>query len=212
MAPVERRWPVMLSDPAEIAGRLAVLRPRDCVYFCYEVTDAVAAVAALSALPASQRLLAGVAAGPVLWSAVRAVWGDDAVAQALMDYLRGPFPPPRGVPVFPAEWWDPLRDIALGQPGDPVAHGVFPSTPTKLARLALARCGAYPAAAVLRAADRAYARDRRYHAHDAVACALVHPDLDPTGLVDNLSGRQERGWRSRRKTHRLLAWARRDCR
>jgi hypothetical protein len=86
----------------------------------------------------------------------------------------------------------------------------------KLTRLALARSGAYPAEAVLAAAHTAYGPDcsyhaGSYHAHDALPCALVHPDIDATvltiGYGQHTAG--QRGHRSRAKIHRILAWTQR---
>ncbi|MFD0579378.1 hypothetical protein [Dactylosporangium darangshiense] len=105
---------------------------------------------------------------------------------------------------MPAELLPAVREIALGEPGDPVRHGLFPSYPTKLARLALAAQGEYDAAVVLAAAERAYEPGRPYHAHDALACALVHPGIgagERAGLVERYAGhgRNRRGWRSRKR-------------
>ncbi|GAA5045341.1 hypothetical protein GCM10023259_018120 [Thermocatellispora tengchongensis] len=78
-----------------------------------------------------------------------------------------------------------------------------PSTPSKLARLALARAGEPSAEEVRAAASSAYDRYRPYHAHDAIACALVHPGLDASTTVADLTGslagrRQRRGITSSR--------------
>ncbi|WP_436532038.1 HEAT repeat domain-containing protein [Actinoplanes sp. HUAS TT8] len=121
------------------------------------------------------------------------------------------FPPESPVPPVPAEDLPAVRLAARGEPGDPVRPGLFPRPAVKLARLALAQAGDYPADSVRKAAETAYDRGRPYRAHDALACALVHPEVDATDLALSY-GRQrqgERGWRSRRKTHQVLAWARR---
>ncbi|UWP83143.1 hypothetical protein [Dactylosporangium fulvum] len=135
---------------------------------------------------------------------------------AVIDYLDGSFPPERPIPPIPPHLLATVHAEAHGEPGDPVWPGLFPSTRAKLARLALARWREYPAGVVLRAAEHAYGRyrshyDGSYHAHDALACALVHPDVDAVALADRYGGhhRGERGWKSRRKTWQLLRWARR---
>ncbi|HEY3004276.1 MAG TPA: hypothetical protein VGJ44_18155, partial [Kribbellaceae bacterium] len=204
---VDRRTVVRLADARTAYERLSRIRPRDCVYVAYDVDDLGVANEVLPRLTAAQRLLAGVGAGPTL----RAVSWDGA---ELVEFLRATFPPPPAVPVVGPEWLPAVREVALGLPGEPVAFGLFPATPTKLARLALARSGDYPAAAVRAAAYRAYRADRSkpaagYHGHDAFACALVHPDVDATGLADRYGGHtsNQRGWRSRRKTHELIRWA-----
>jgi hypothetical protein len=210
------RRPVPLTGEAEIEERLSRLDPRDCGFVVHEVTDQALARSVLLRLPVRARLIAAAAAGPVLWSAIRGSFGYDPPAWRVAEYFQDPFPPEEPIPGIPPYLLESVREIAQGAPGDPVVHGLFPSRVTKLARLALARQRAYPAEVVLRAAERAYGRDRghadrSYHAHDAFACALVHPLADTADLVERHVGRigGHRGWRSRRKTNRLLAWARR---
>jgi hypothetical protein len=135
--------------------------------------------------------------------------------RALAEYLGGPFPPGTAVPAIPGHLLATVRALSPGRPGDPVRFGYFPSPETKLACLALAR--AYPAAAVLHAAERAYEGNRggaprAYHAHEALACALAHPEIDATHLAERYAahGRTDRGHRSRHKTHQVLEWARRS--
>jgi hypothetical protein len=204
------------AGEAELARWLSALRPRDCGYRRCEVADADTAVRVLASLPVAARLLAGVVAGPTLRAAVLASLPAGPAAPALVDYLRDAFPPEREVPALAAPWLPPLRVIALGGPGQPVEHGLFPATCTKLARLALARSGDYPADVVMTAARAAYGPDRgtdrgSYHAHDALGCALVHPGVDAAALALEYGRHtaRQRGHRSRRKTHQLLAWARR---
>ncbi|MDI3285187.1 hypothetical protein [Polyangium sp. 15x6] len=80
--------------------------------------------------------------------------------------------------------------------------------------------GYFPATSVLAAAQRAYPTDphgaprekRVYDAHDAFACALVHPGLAPNvraKLVEATIGAEAagRGWRSRRKSFAIFRWA-----
>jgi hypothetical protein len=215
MARRDSRRQVQLTTAAAVERWLVNLDPRQRDHFVYDVPNRALAWPLLRGLTASQRLLATVTAGLVLRPTVEVSWGDKPPAVALGMYLSERFPPEIEVPVVGADWVAPMREIALGEPGEPVAYGLFPSTPTKLARLALARSGLYPADVVRRAAEGAYGPDRShlarsYHAHDAFACALVHPEVDATELVDRYL-REEHGrlgWRSRRKTHRLIVWAR----
>jgi hypothetical protein len=193
-------------DGGEVARELAELRPRDTGYRTLDVADPTAAWVVVRELSLDRLILAGVAAGPRLLTLVRAALGHDPGAQELLTYLRAWFPPAGDVPPVPERLVGTVRWLALGVPGEPVAHGLFPSTVTKLARLALARQRLYPGDVVLRAAQRAYAGP--YDAHEALACALVHPDVD-TGTLVWQHTRRGRGWRSRRKTARVLAWARR---
>ncbi len=222
----QRRRVVLLASGPEVHMRLSRLRPRDCDFVTYEVAVPADATVApgrpevadvLANLPVAQRLLAGVAAGPVLGHAIEATFapGGSTTAGEIIGYLAEPFPPRLPVPVLAPPWLDPVRALALGYPGEPVAHGLFPSTPTKLARLALAFAGDYAATVVRAAAECAYGPDRNhrnglYHAHDAFACALVHPGVDATELVARYGGQnsRQRGWRSRHKTHQLITWAR----
>ncbi|MEV0974923.1 hypothetical protein [Microtetraspora glauca] len=203
-----------LDDLDSVQRWLSSLRPRDCVYYAYriDVADPAVVAPALAQASVSSRLLAGLRsgpAGPVLRPAVLAAWNGDATALALTEYLSDWFPPLAPIPDVEPEWLSPLREIALGSPGDRVEHGLFPSTPTKLARLALAKAGDYPAEAVMTEAEAAYKKGPHYYAHDAVACALVHPGLDAADMATKvMETLPDRGWRSRRKTYRLLRWAR----
>lgn len=219
----ERDWRTLtvLRDAGEVTRALTALRPRDCVFVVYDVTDAAIATPAVARLDDRQRLLAGIASQSVLREAVLA--GSDPAGAVLTGYLGDCFPPRRDVPVLSPYWMEVLRAIGLGVPGEPVAHGLFPSVPSKLARLAVARSGGYPAALVRDAAVHAYDGGRPYDAHDAVAAALVHPGVDAEEVAAEITGaiaaeiaralaartRSVRGRRSRRKTHALLAWAHR---
>lgn len=202
------RWPRRVDDAAIAA--LADLRPRDADYIVLEVREGERWRQHLARLSLEQSLIAAAAAGPNLGRELARRLGDDAVAVALCELLAGPYPPGRAlVRVDPARLaW--LRPLALGAPGDRVEHGLFPSRATKLARLLLAAAGDYPADHVLAAARAAFARDRPYHAHDAIACALVCAGAPARELMRELlrhTGR-DRGRRSRRKTHELARWAR----
>ncbi|TWP47993.1 hypothetical protein FKR81_30475 [Lentzea tibetensis] len=205
---------VRMSDEADVRRVLTAVRPRDCDFVCYDVTDPEIARPVLPELPASRRLLIGGVAGPSLLTALRACWRDEPGAPELAAYLADFFPPAQPVPVLAPRWVEPLREIALGDPGQPVAHGLFPSTPTKLARLALARTAVYPADLVRDAAAEAYGAhrskyQRSYSGHDAFACALVHPEVDAGPLVERYTRftRHQHGWRTRHKIHALVRWA-----
>ena len=201
----DRRTPVLLATVDDAARHLPRLRPRDCVFRVCEIPAGLDVDAVLEALAPAARLLVRVAAGPRLRAAVLRCLGDDPLAAFLGDR----FPPRRPLPErCPEE----LHEIALGSPGEPVAHGLFPSVPTKLARLVLARSGAYPADAVRAAAEGAYDRGRPYHAHDALACALAHPGVDAADLAARFGAHtgRDRGWRSRHKTHEVIRWAVRE--
>ncbi|WP_425440859.1 DUF7674 family protein [Polyangium sorediatum] len=130
------------------------------------------------------------------------------------------FPPPGPLPPHDDADVPLLVRRAQGAPGAPVWPGLFPRPPAKLARLLLSSRGYFPAASVLAAAQNAYPTDaprapranRVYDAHDAFACALVHPGLGPAvraALVEATIGAEapERGWRSRRKSFALFRWA-----
>jgi len=78
-----------------------------------------------------------------------------------------------------------LHIAAQGSPGQVVWPGLFPRPKAKLARLLLASAGVFDAAALIQIASAQYGGDtprgtktsRRYDAHDAVCCALVHPAI-----------------------------------
>ncbi len=154
---------------------------------------------------------------PDLRTAVHAAFDSTDEAWVVLSYSAGDFPPSVDIPTPD----DPrlrtgLIALAEGLPGDTVAHGLFPSPLTKLARLCLASIGHYPPTEVLDTARHAYDRDRPYCAHDAVACALVHPRIPATeraALIRHLSaltsdGQTARGWRVRKKFWRIVRWAR----
>lgn len=134
------------------------------------------------------------------------------------------FPPASRLPPCSAEDLDWLVARAQGAPGATVWPGLFPRTPAKLARLLLAASGAFDAQTVLTSARTAYLPDsgcylpgrpraaRRYDAHDALACALVHPLLavevrqQLLGVV-LAAADPRRGARSRRKSWEVVRWA-----
>ncbi|UGT57207.1 hypothetical protein [Nocardia asteroides] len=172
----------------------------------------------LADLPEARLLCVARRARPDLLAAVHAVFDSTDEAWAVLSYLASSFPPTVDIPAPD----DPrllagLRALAEGLPGDTVAHGLFPSPITKLARLCLSSMAHYPPAEVLEAARRAYDTGRPYCAHDAVACALVHPQIsaaERADLVRHLSaldpdGSAAHGWRLRKKFWRIVRWARR---
>lgn len=132
------------------------------------------------------------------------------------------FPPHSLWPILtPADLqW--LKREACGAPGSLVWPGLFPHLHQKLARLLLASAGHYDPRIVLSAARDAYAPDRgaflpqkpretrRCHAHDAFACALVHPGIsidERHALALETIAPSSRGQRSRRKTWAILRFA-----
>ncbi|MFZ6180854.1 hypothetical protein [Nannocystis pusilla] len=193
-------------------ARLATLRPRDADYVVLEIDPSGPWPALLKLVPATQCLIAAAAAGPHLARALVARLGGDDAAQALCELLAGPFLPVRPLCPLDDRWRARLRPLALGRPGDTVAHGLFPSRTSKLTRLLLAAAGDYPADVVLQAARDAFARGRPYHAHDAIACALVCAGAPARALLRERlrDTRAQRGWRSRKQTHALGRWARRS--
>jgi hypothetical protein len=190
--------------------RLVTLRPRDADFVVLEVDPGAVGSSLLRLFSPQTCLLAAAAAGPNLQRALAVRLGDDATSWALCQLLAGPFPPARPLCPLDATWRERLRPLALGRPGDPVEHGLFPARATKLARLLLAAGGDYPADEVLLAAREAYARGRPYHAHEALACALVCAGAPARALVRERlrDTKAVRGWRSRRQTHALGRWAR----
>lgn len=132
------------------------------------------------------------------------------------------FPPQGALPILSAEDLPFLVGKACGKPGSLVWPGLFPRCVQKLARLLLASAGHYDPEEVLAAARDAYVPDRaallpdkprdlrRYHAHDAFACALVHPRIPieiRTALVLDTLAKTSRGSRSRRKTWAIIRFA-----
>jgi len=143
------------------------------------------------------------------------------VTESIEAVLAGPFPPDVPLPSpeicrAQREWI--IRE-AQGLPGDPVRPGLFPNARIKNARLLLALAGDVWESRALERARGAYgptrshlAKPPSYHAHDAVACALVEPHIPravKTTLIRHLCAetKQTRGSRSRRKTWQLWRWA-----
>ncbi|MFF0547056.1 hypothetical protein ACFYTF_29880 [Nocardia thailandica] len=221
--PVQAEW---LPDSV-LRAVFAGLRPRDVEFGCH--TYALAALDKISFADtqrldvvlrevATARLLcAARVARPDLLAAIHAAFYHTDDAWAVLSYLSRGFPPPVDIPAPD----DPrlragLVALAEGMPGDVVSHGLFPSPLAKLARLCLASAGHYPPGPVLDAARGAYDAGRPYYAHDAVACALVHPGIgvaERADLLRHLSARDAgglapRGRRARRKFWRIVRWAR----
>ena len=132
------------------------------------------------------------------------------------------FPPSSLWPILTPDDLQWLEREARGAPGSLVWPGLFPRLHQKLARLLLASAGHYDPRIVLAAARDAYAPDRgaflpqkprearRYHAHDAFACALVHPGIsieERHALALETLAPSSRGSRSRRKTWAILRFA-----
>lgn len=138
--------------------------------------------------------------------------------------LSDRFPPVLPLPPVAASDTPWLEQLAQGPPGACVWPGLFPRGSTKLARMLLAAAGHLEAGAVVAAASAAYAPDRglyttgrpraerRYHAHDALACALVHPALPPAlrhelATAGLSASSATRGARSRKKSWAVVRWA-----
>jgi hypothetical protein len=205
----DRRRLVILEQERDPFTRLARLRPRDVDFVRVDSAELLATRQIVARLTVEQCLVASAAAGPLVWRTLVEQLGDDDDTVAVCELLRGSFPPLIALSTLGEVWLNRLRPIAQGQPGDPVTHGLFPGRLTKLARLALARAGAYPEAVVWQAAEQAYLPSRPYHAHDALACAIVDRRLDAGPLLRTYLGdtSRQRGWRSRRKTWALARWA-----
>jgi hypothetical protein len=135
-----------------------------------------------------------------------------------------PFPPRNPLPRCTRNDIPALAHLAQEAPGAVVWPGLFPRPPAKLARLLLAAHGHFDPAAVLEAAQAAYGSDRgkfmpgkprehrSYHAHDALACALVHPGISQEqrqALAEKHLRKTQSspGQRSRRKSWEVVRWA-----
>ncbi|WP_224243219.1 DUF7674 family protein [Hyalangium gracile] len=136
----------------------------------------------------------------------------------MKELLAGPFPPD----TLPGELSDDERAEcvrrAKGKPGQTVEPGLFPRAEAKVARLLLAAAGYWEPNELLALAYACDSSERShfkksYHAHDAFACALVHPRISPEErarlitvvLAPDKSLRV--GWRSRKKSWALARWA-----
>ncbi|WP_224243198.1 hypothetical protein [Hyalangium gracile] len=129
----------------------------------------------------------------------------------MKELLGGPFPPD----TLPGALSDDARAEcvrrAKGKPGQTVEPGLFPRAEAKVARLLLAAAGYWEPNELLALAYACDSSERShfkksYHAHDAFACALVHPRISPEErarlitvvLAPDKSLRV--GWRSRKST------------
>jgi hypothetical protein len=212
-------------DPA-VRAAFSGLRPRDiefrhlasvrAVLDHLTVADPRRLAQVLGDIAPAQLLCAARLAHPDHLPVLHAAFDYASDAPALFSYLAGDFPPSGDIPVpRDARIRAGLIGLADGLPGDAVSHGVFPSPITKLARLSLASTGYFPRSEVLDAARSAYDTRHPYCAHDAVACALVHPDVSVGERIDLVAqlaalgpdGRAARGWRTRKKFWRIVRWA-----
>ena len=149
--------------------------------------------------------------------------GRSSTLVSITSFLQNsPFPPTTALPPVHAADLPILQQAAKGEPGQTVWPGLFPRPAAKLARLLLAAQGLFDAATLRSLATTRYGGDprpgppasRRYDAHDAFACALVHPHHDAaaraalvtTVLLPSVTSRR-RGWRSRRKSWAVARWA-----
>ena len=150
-------------------------------------------------------LLGASVAGPDLREALVERLGGSPDVHACCTLLGGAWLPVGALPEVgePLVGW--LHEIALGAPGDPVVHGKTPSRVTKLARLVLARAGAYPRKRLLEVARRAY--DGPYNAHDAVAALFVaYPD-EALRVAGELVASRQKSSSIRKHTAEVVRWA-----
>jgi hypothetical protein len=206
------RTVIMLEQVPDPALTLARLRPRDTDFRRFESESHKLVHQLVAELSIEQCLVLSAAAGALLWQAIVERLGGERTAQEVCAVLRGAYLPTLALPLLNHTWIEYLRPLALGAPGDPVAHGLMPCRATKLARLMLAHAKTYDTAALWSAAEQAYARSRPYHAHDALACALVDQRLYAEPLLRRYLSHtaRQRGWRSRRKTWAIARWAERQ--
>jgi len=194
----------LLLDESALA-KLPSLRPRDCDYIALDVTSSRGLFLYLAQISPVTCLLGAGVSGPELREALVARLGGDPVTLACCTFLAGSWLPEGPVPEVgePLTGW--LSEIALGLPGDPVAYGKTPSRVTKLARLVLARAGAYPRKRLLEAAQRAY--EGPYNAHDAVAALFVaYPD-SALRVAGELVSSRAKSSSIRKQTADVVRWA-----
>ncbi len=196
----------LLLDEGALS-RISRLRPRDCDYVALDVTDGRRLQLWLCSLSPVACLLAASVAGPELRQVLIVRLGGCDATRAVCNFLSGPWLPVGRVPLAgePLVSW--LEGIALGRPGEAVDHGKIPSRVTKLARLLLARAGAYPRRALLLAARGAY--DGEYNAHEAVACALVAASAEGLAIAGELVASSRKSTSVRRTTTEVVRWAER---
>ncbi len=185
--------------------KLSTLRPRDCDYIALDITSSRALFTYLAHVSPVACLLGASVSGPELRLALVARLGGDPEVGACCNILAGGWLPEGAVPEVgePVTGW--LSEIALGAPGDPVAYGKTPPRVTKLARLLLARAGAYPRRRLLDAARHAY--DGPYNAHDAVAALFVTAPDVALRVAGELVASRAKSTSIRRHTADVVRWA-----
>lgn len=194
----------LFLDESALA-KLPALRPRDCDYVMLDVTSARGLFVFLSTMSPVACLLGASVAGPDLRAALVERLGGLADIDACCTFLGGAWLPDGAVPHVgePLRGW--LSDIALGAPGDPVVYGKTPSRVTKLARLVLARSGAYPKKRLREAAHAAY--EGPYNAHDAVAALFVSYPEEALRIAGELVASRQKSSSIRKQTAEVVRWA-----
>jgi hypothetical protein len=194
----------LLLDESAV-DRLRTLRPRDCDYVALDVTSSRALFAALAAISPVACLLGASVSGPELREALVARLGGGHEVSACCDFLSGGWLPEGPVPHVgePLTGW--LGEIAQGFPGDPVAFGKTPARVVKLARLLMARAGAYPRRRLVEAARAAY--EGPYNAHDAVAALFVTQPDEALRIAGELVASRQKSSSIRRHTADVVQWA-----
>ena len=163
----------------ELLRGLEELRPRDADYWTVEVGEPGAAWAVVRELSLDRLILAGVAAGPGLLALVRAALGHDPGAQEFLTYLRVGFlrwGTCRRCRGGCSGWCGGWRSVGRGAGRARAVSGHRHETCPARACPA----GVVPGRRGAGAARGAY--DGPCHAHEAVACALVHPEVGAEAL------------------------------
>src|SRR5262245_47311892 len=124
---------------AELELTLLSLRARDADFCFLEPTPDAVTMPGLSALSTRQLLVLSAASGRNLFGAIVELLQCSPEAPLVCRILAGPFPPDEDLPGRLAALVEPMAELAMGLPGAVVEHGLFPSRPTKLARLLLAK-------------------------------------------------------------------------
>lgn len=150
--------------------------------------------------------------------------------QEIVHFLRQSFPTNQPIPTIrDPRLLEAVASFASGSPGNEVTlpppqyylrYTVDrPGDPIKQARVLLCAQGYYPKQMVLDAAFHAYDLEKTYRAHEAVAGALVHPEVSPTEkieLVEQLRANDLKHTLCRHPTNfrqqanRLFRWARKN--
>lgn len=197
----------LLLDESAV-DRLRTLRPRDCDYVALDVTSSRGLFAALAAHSPVACLLGASVSGPELREALVARLGGGDEVSACCAFLSGAWLPDGPVPHVgePLTGW--LSEISQGFPGDPVSFGKTPARVVKLARLLMARAGAYPRRRLVEAARAAY--DGPYNAHDAVAALFVTQPDEALRIAGELVASRQKSSSIRRHTADVVLWAARS--